>query len=275
MARLRDIFENFRQTAARRVAAFAVQREERNLAKRLKRWESKQMPGIKAFDPRRRVNDMNTNQLKAYARELNRMRGKAIHAAGIATESGELLDLDTYNEYAELWRARENEKQAALRSLKLKGVPQNPKIALADIDPTTGLLKPERGGNYVLQLYGDVQIPSSKAALERRIESMHKWKRISARIEQSNDNVRAKLGVISPYLVGEWDKLNTAQKQFLINNAGIFDLLNAFTFTTKVEEVRAYLQQFPELAESQFDELQALIVTAGSMEQEFPERQEA
>ena len=269
MARFRDFFENFRATAARKIAVASVKRAERNLARRLRYWERKQMPGVKAVDPRRNVTDMTTNQLKAYAREINAMRGDAIKAAGISAPGGELLPIDTYGQYESLWEKREASKRETLKSLKLKGIPQNPKIALLDVDPLTGELRPERGGNYVLQPYGDVQIPQTKESLERRISQMRKWKSIPERIQISNNNVKTKLDIIDPFLAREWDSLNDAQKQYLINNENIFDFLNQFTFSTKDEEVRAFWRQFPELATAQYDHLFDMIESAKGLEKEY------
>lgn len=271
MGRIRDFFKNFRQTTARQLAVAAVRREERNLVRRMRYWEAKQMPGIKAVDPREPVADMTTNQLKAYARRMHNMRGDAIKPAGISVPGGEMLPLDRYSEYAALWEAREKEKQDKLRQLKLKGIPQNPKLALIDVDPMTGQLKPERGGSYVLTLYGDVQVPKTKETLERRIEMMGKWQSIDKRIEQSNKNVATKLGVISPLLVAKWNSLNDAQKQYLINNEDIFDLMTSFTISTDRREVAAFFRLDPELAHKSFNNLEKLIEDAGNLEREYPD----
>lgn len=268
---LRGFFENFRATVARKRAVASVKRAEKNLQKRVKRWEAKQMPGIKARSYKQDVRDMTTNQLKAYARELNAVRGDKIQAGGIAAQGGQLLPLDEYDDYTSLWTARENEKRQMLRKLKLKGVDQNPKLALLDIDPETGQLRPERGGNYVLQLYGQPDIPKSRETLERRITQMRKWKSIGERIEISNSNVARKLNVIDPMLLDKWNTLTDAQKQHLINKENIFDYLNAFTFSTKDSEVQAYWRQFRNNAQAKYDHIWSLLDEAATLEQEYPE----
>lgn len=269
MSRIKDFFENFRATAARQRAVARVKIEERNLRRRLRYWERRQMPGVHAMDPRRDVTDMSTNQLKAYARELNRIRGDKIQPAGISAPGGELLDVDRYNIYADLWEKRETEKKEALQRLKLKGIPAPVKVAQLNINPATGELEAEWGaGNFVLQQYGDVQIPKTKETLERRIGQMQKWKSVQERIDISNANVAKKLAVIDSSLLDAWNGLNDAQKQHLINNENIFDYLNAFTFSTKDEEVRAFMRLFPELASGQLGHLFDLIETASTLESE-------
>lgn len=271
MSRLKDFFENFRATAARKRAVAAVKKAERNLGRRIKYWERRQMEGIHAIDPRRNVSDMTTNQLKAYARELNGVRFANMKAAGISAPGGELLDLDTFSTYSNLWEAREQEKKQALKQLKLKGIPLTPKVALLNINPVTGELQSEYGGSLVLTPMGSVQIPTTKETLERRIGQMQHWKSISERIEISNSNVAAKLAVIDPGLVDKWNALSNAQKQHLINNEGIFDFLNAFTFSTKDSEVRAFMRAFPELSSSHLDHLYDMITNASSLEEEYHE----
>lgn len=269
MSRFKDFFENFRATAARKRAAARVQREERNLLRRMRYWENKQSKGIHAYDPRRDVSEMNTNQLKAYARELNQIRGDKIKAAGISAPGGELLDIDRYEIYADLWERREEEKRAARQSLKLKDIPAPVKVAQLDINPMTGELEAEWGqGNFVLQSYGQVKIPMTKEILEKRIGQMQHWKSVNERIEISNANVAKKLAVIDSGLLDAWNKLNTAQKQHLISNENIFDFLNAFTFSTKDSEVREYIRQFPELASGQLGHLYELIENASTLERE-------
>lgn len=270
MSRFKDFFENFRATAARQRAVARVKIEERNLRRRLRYWERRQMPGVHAQDPRRDVTDMSTNQLKAYARELNQIRGDKIQAAGISAPGGELLDVDRYAIYADLWEKREAEKKAARESLKLKGIPTPLKVAQLSVNPMTGELEAEWGqGNYVLQPYGQVKIPMTKESLERRIGQMQNWKSVQERIDISNANVAKKLAVIDSSLLDAWNGLNDAQKQHLINNENIFDYLNAFTFSTKDEEVRAFMRLFPELASGQLSHLHDLINTAKTLEREM------
>lgn len=266
--RVKDFFENFRATAARTAAVTAVRLAERNLVRRMRYWEKKQMPGMRAVDPREDVTGMTTNQIKAYTKRLRNYTFDTMQPAGIATASGELLPVSDYQTYVDLWNAREREKEQTLQSLKLKGIPQNPKIALVDVDPTTGQLKPERGGNYVLQRYGDVQIPKDRKTLERRIKAMQGWKSIAERIETSNGNVEKKLAVISTYLLQQWQSLSTAQKQYLINNENIFDYLNALTISTDIWEVRRYFETHKEDAENKINYILELIENARRLEPE-------
>ena len=266
---VRNFFKDFRKTAARQRAVTAVRRAERNLARRLKRWERKRGDGVKAMDPRRDVSGLTTNQLKAYARELNRVHGGNIKAAGIVAKSGELLDMGQYEEYSKLWEAREMEKKTALASLKLKGVPTlTTPLTLLDIDPETGQLRQSYGGNYVLQQYGPVQVPESKATMERRITQMRKWKSIEERMTTSEGNVRKILNVIDGSLVDAWDGLSRAQKQYLINVEKVFDLVHLFTITTDPKEVERFRLLDEERYYGVLEQLHSLIGTAGELEGE-------
>lgn len=264
---LRDFFRNFRKTAARERAAAAVRRAEKNAMARVSRWERKRNDGVKAVDPRRDYSEMNTNQLKAYARELNRVRGSNIKPAGVVAKSGELLDMGQYSEYSQLWEARELEKKTALESLKLKGVPTlTTPLTLLDIDPETGQLRQSYGGNYVLQQYGPVQIPESKATMERRITQMRKWKSIESRMTTSEGNVRSILNVIDSGLVDAWDGLSRAQKQYLINVEKMFDLMHLFTITTDPNEVARFRQLDEERFYGTLEQLYSMIGAAGELE---------
>lgn len=267
--RIKDFFENFKATAARKAAVTAVCVAERNLVRRMRYWEKKQgIAGIRAEDPRVDVTNMTTNQMKAYTRRIRKYNFESFQGAGIESTSGELLPIDDYKTYVDLWNKREREKEQTLQALKLKGIPQNPKIALVDVDPVTGKLKPERGGNYVLQLYGDVQTPKDKKTLERRLKSMQGWKSIAERIDTSNNNVEKKLAVISPYALDKWNTLSTAQKQYLINNENIFDYLNALTISTDPREVRRYFEAHREDAENKLNYILELIENASRLEPE-------
>lgn len=264
---LRNFFRNFRKTAARQRAAAAVRRAERNAMARIGRWERRRGDGVKAQDPRRDYSEMNTNQLKAYARELNRVRGNNIKAAGIVAKSGELLDMGQWEEYSRLWEARETEKKTALASLKLKGVPtMTTPLTLLDIDPETGQLRQSYGGNYVLQQYGPVQIPESKATMERRITQMRKWQSIESRMTTSEGNVSKILNVIDGGLVDAWNGLNRAQKQYLINVEKVFDLVHLFTITTDPKEVARFRLLDEERFQGTLEQLYAMIGAAGELE---------
>lgn len=264
---LRNFFKNFRKTAARQRAAAAVRRAERNVMARIGRWERRQGGFVKAEDPRRDYSEMNTNQLKAYARELNRVRGNNIKAAGVVTASGELLNAERYKEYARLWENREVEKKEALESLKLKGVPTlTTPLTLLDIDPETGKLRPTYGGNYILQPFGPVQIPESKEKMERRIRQMRHWQSIESRMTQSEANVAKILNVIDGGLVDVWNDLSRAQKQYLINVEKIFDLVHLFTITTDPKEVAQFRYLDEERYIGMLDNLYNMIGAAGELE---------
>lgn len=264
---LRNFFRNFRKTAARQRAAAAVRRAERNVMARIGRWERRRGDGVKAQDPRRDYSEMNTNQLKAYARELNRVRGNNIKAAGVVAKSGELLDMGQFEEYSRLWEARETEKKTALASLKLKGVPTlTTPLTLLDIDPETGQLRQSYGGNYVLQQYGPVQIPDSRATMERRITQMRKWQSIESRMTTSEGNVAKILNVIDGGLVDAWNGLNRAQKQYLINVEKVFDLVHLFTITTDPKEVARFRLLDEERFQGTLEQLYNMIGDAGELE---------
>lgn len=264
---LRDFFRNFRKTAARQRAAMAVRKAERNLASRVRRWEQRRGDGVKAMDYRKDYSEMNTNQLKAYARQLDRIRGNAIKPAGVVAKSGELLDMGKFEEYSKLWEAREMEKKAALESIKLKGVPTlTTPLTLLDIDPETGQLRQGYGGNYVLQQYGPVQIPDSRKTMERRIEQMHKWKSIESRMTTSEGNVSKILNVIDGDLVDKWNSLTRAQKQYLINVEKIFDLVHLFTITTDPKEVIRFRQLDEERYQGTLEALYSMMNAAGELE---------
>lgn len=179
------------------------------------------------------------------------------------------LDSDLYAEYVDLWTKRESEKREALRSIKLQGIPVNKNLATVNIDPETGEIRADRGGNLVLTLLGDVQTPSSQAVLERRVEAMRRWKSVTARMDQSESNFAEKLGVIDYQLVIKWNRLSRAQKQYIINNEHAFDLLNKFTFSTDPEEVRAYMKLHPDEFYGLLDELHFMLSEAEMLEPEY------
>lgn len=181
------------------------------------------------------------------------------------TATGEVLDAEMMWDYERRWNAREAEKKAALRSIQLNGVKPNTDLSLVNVDPSTGLIRPERGGNLVLTLLGDVQTPPSQAALERRLASMRGWKSVEERMQQSEENVAMKLAVIDYRLVSAWKLLGRAQRQYLINQEHIFDVMNQFTFSTKTSEVRAFRRLNPDLYAGQLDELTAMIEEAAQM----------
>lgn len=263
----RNFFETYRKTAARERAAAAVRRAEHNMLNRLERWERRRGDGIRAEDPRQDYGKMNTNQLKAYARQLDRVRGDNIKPAGVVAKSGELLDMGSFLEYKELWEKRELEKQAALDSIKLKGVPTlTTPLTLLDIDPETGKLRQGYGGNYVLQQYGPVQIPDSRETMERRLKQMRGWKSIESRMTTSEGNVSKILNVIDGGLVDKWNELSRAQKQYLINVEKIFDLVHLFTITTDPKEVARFRQLDEERYQGTLEALYSMMGAAGELE---------
>lgn len=227
-----NFFENFTKTAARERAVRAVRREEKTLGQRLAYWERRH-EGRAAADPRRDVSSLNTNQLKAYARELHRYRGAAIKSAGVVSPAGHLLRETDVDFYETAWAAREIEKDFWRKALELEGVDYTKKaLTLIDIDPRTGKPKPTYGGNFVLTRLGDPELPDTQDTLERRSTLMRGWKSVRSRLDTSEDNVRS-------YLVGNddvalelWDSLTRAQKQYLINFEGIFDIVKALNFET-------------------------------------------
>ena len=268
MARRRNFFEKFRETAARTAAVAAVRLAERNYQRRRRYWERKH-PGEAAEDIRAGsgIIDMNTNQLKAYARRLGRMRGKAIEGAGIYSPIGEILSKPDFLDYSEMWTKREDEKAEWRQKLKLKGVnyDEHP-MALVDIDPKTGKPKPGRGSNFLLRGLGEVQVPATQQTLERRKQQMKGWLSIEERLDISEDNMLERLEVIDSQLAAKWNLLTRAQKQYLINFESLFDKTKQLTISTDRDEVQRYANTRYEEYASKLADLYSLIEKASKME---------
>lgn len=268
-----DFFRDFRETVARKRAVAMVRRAEKNLGQRITYWENKQQnQGRVAHDPRRDVSGLNTNQLKAYARELNRYRGKDIRSAGIISPAGNLLNEEAVEDYMTMWQAREAEKELWRRTLALKGVDYSKRpMTLVDIDPRTGKPKPTYGGNYVLQNLGDVQLPDTAETLERRRKRMSGWQSIRTRLDTSEANLRAKLAQNDSEAVRKWDRLNRAQKQYLINFENIFDIVESLAYSSKDSEDSFMWQARDGRHQEKVSELHRLLDEAATMEAENPE----
>lgn len=267
-----DFFKGFTQTLARTAAVANVRREEKNLGQRLKTWSRLHM-GHVPVDPRYDVSGLNTNQLKAYARRLQAYRGVAIKAAGIMSPAGNLLLERDVEDYETAWAAREVEKDLWRKALQLEGVDYTKKaLTLIDIDPRTGKPKPTRGGNFVLTNLGTSVLPDTQQTLERRVQQMRSWQSIKTRLDTSETNVEAKLQDNDPIALEKWRALTRAQKQYLINFEGIFDVLEELEFESPTSRAKNFMRHFTDVADAgRRDELHRLLDEAAHMQPTNPE----
>lgn len=266
-----DFFRSFTRTVAREVAVRSVRRAEKTLGQRLRYWERRN-EGRMALDPRRDVSGLTTQQLKAYARELNEYRGGAIRSAGVLSPSGNLLSEAAVADYEARWEARELEKEAWRAGLQIKGFDYDKRpMTLVDIDPRTGKPKPTYGGNYVLQKLGSVQLPDTSETLERRRQLMHGWRSIRSRLDTSEANLRRKLADNDASAVEKWDRLNRAQKQHLINQENFFDRVEAVHWSTDPKEDAAMKRAGVDSYDEKIAEIHRLLDEAARLEMAHPE----